>query len=318
MRNPFTQVSGPEFLGLFAIFIVAVALVCWYRSRSRDKSMELPVLPTHTKVDPYEIAYLRAGENELARVLIVGLMDRKYLQITTPESKWWNVFPQGNRIEQTPDHPNLDDLTPIEREAFEWFEYPRTPEQVFQKARAGFIDLPSALSPHTVKYDQHLRQQHLLTPEQLRDEARWNVSLGIALISIIGLARMFIGISRHRPVGFLILMGVVGALIIARSGRARRVSRRGKAYLDSVKEAWSWLKNSRHGQDWSPSLAAGVFGVAVLAGTEMGPLTDMFKRSNSGYFPGGDGSGGCGASGGCGVVAAVVADAGDAAAVRSR
>ncbi len=66
MRNPLTQVSGPEFLGLFAIFIVAVALVCWYRSRSRDRSMELPVLSTHTRVDPYEIAYLRAGENELA------------------------------------------------------------------------------------------------------------------------------------------------------------------------------------------------------------------------------------------------------------
>ena len=79
MRNPLTQVSGPEFLGLFAIFIVAVALVCWYRSRSRDKSMELPVLPTHTKVDPYEIAYLRAGENELARVLIVGLMTVTWL-----------------------------------------------------------------------------------------------------------------------------------------------------------------------------------------------------------------------------------------------
>jgi uncharacterized protein (TIGR04222 family) len=300
MRNPLTQVTGPEFLGLFAILIVAVAVVCWYRRRSRDKSMELPALASAAKVDPYEIAYLRAGENELARVLIVGLMERKYLQITTPESKWWNLFPQGKRIEQASDHPDLDQLAPIEREAFEWFDYPRSPEQVFQKAPAGMIDLPSALSSHTVKYEQNLRTQRLLTSEELRDEARWNVSLGIALIATIGVARLFIGVSRHRPVGFLILMGIIGVFAIAKAGRPGRVSLRGKAYLESVKETWSWLKHPQHGEDWSPSIAAGVFGVAVLAGTEMSPLTDMFKRSDGGYLSGGDGGGGCGASGGCG------------------
>jgi uncharacterized protein (TIGR04222 family) len=298
MRNPLTQVTGPEFLGLFAILIVAVAAVCWYRRRSRDNSTELPPLGSPSRVDPYEIAYLRAGENELARVLIVGLMERNYLQISTPESKWWNLFPQGNRIEQAPDHPDLDELTPIEREAFEWFDYPRTPEQVFQKARGGLIDLPSALSSHTVKYEQNLRVQRLLTSEELRDEARWNVSVGIALMAIIGLARLFIGVSRGRPVGFLILMSIIGAFAIARVGRPGRVSLRGKAYLNSMKAKWNWLKDSKHGQDWSPSLAAGFFGVAVLAGTEMSPVTEMFKRSNSGHYIGGDGGGGCGGGGG--------------------
>jgi uncharacterized protein (TIGR04222 family) len=300
VRNPLTQVTGPEFLGLFAILIVAVALICWYRRRSRDSSMELPLLQPPAKVDPYEIAYLRAGGNELARVLIVGLMERKYLQITTPESKWWKMFPQGQRIEQAPDHPDLADLTPIELAAFEWFDYARSPEQVFQ-TRAGLIDLPSELSSHTVKYEQNLRAQRLLTSEELRDQARWNVSLGIAVVALIGLTRMFIGISRHRPVGFLILMGIAGAFVIAKSGLPGRLSRRGKAYLQSTKTTWSWLKSSPESQDWSPSLAAGVFGVAVLAGTDMSPVSEMFKRSSSSYYPGGDSSGGCGgATGGCG------------------
>src|SRR4030095_15116354 len=222
MRNPLTQVTGPEFLGLFAILIVAVAAVCWYRRRSRDRSMEVaPPAPT-SKVDPYEIAYLRAGNNELARVLIVGLIERKYLQITTPESKWWILFPQGKRIEQAVDHPDLDELTAIEREAFEWFDYPRTPEQVFQR-RGGMIDLPTTLSSHTVRYEQNLRAQRLLTSEELRDEARWNVSVGIAFVAIIGLTRLVLGISRGRPVGFLILMGILGAFVIAKAGRPGRV-----------------------------------------------------------------------------------------------
>ena len=119
-------------------------------------------------------------------------------------------------------------------------------------------------------------------------------------MAVIGLARLFIGISRGRPVGFLILMGIIGAFAIAKAGRPGRVSLRGKAYLERMKATWSWLKDSQDSQDWSPSLAAGVFGVAVLAGTEMSPMTEMFKRSNSGYFPGGDGGGGgCGAGGGC-------------------
>jgi uncharacterized protein (TIGR04222 family) len=301
MRNPLTQVTGPEFLALFAILIVAVAIICWHRRRSRDSSMELSPLVLPSIFDPYEIAYLRAGENELARVLIVGLMERKYLQITTPESKWWNLFPQGKRIEQAPDHPDLAELSAIERETFDWFDYPRTPEQVFQGARAGMIDLPSTFSSHTLKYEHNLRAQRLLTSEELREEARWIVSLGIAVVAIIGLARLFIGISRGRPVGFLILMGIVGAFAIAKAGRPGRVSLRGLAYLNSMKATWGWLKDPEHGQDWSPSLAAGVFGVAVLAGTEMSPVTEMFKRSSRSYYPGGDSSGGCGAGGGgCG------------------
>src|SRR4030095_7452278 len=225
MRNPLTQVTGPEFLGLFAILIVAVAAVCWYRRRSRDRSMEIAPLAPTSKVDPYEIAYLRAGNNELARVLIVGLMERKYLQITTPESKWWNLFPQGKRIEQAPDHPDLSELTSIERDAFEWFDYPRSPEQVFLK-QSGLTDLPSVLSPHTVKYEENLHAQRLLTSEELRDQTRWNISLGIAVVAFIGMARLFIGISRGRPVGFLILMGIAGVFAIAKIGRPGRLSLR--------------------------------------------------------------------------------------------
>jgi len=297
MRNPLTQVTGSEFLGLFAILIVTVAVICWYRRRSSDSSLELSYLNPTANVDPYEIAYLRAGTNELARVLIVGLMERKYLQITTPESKWWKLFPQGKRIEQAPDHPDLAALSPIELAAFEWFDYARSPEQVFQ-TRAGLSDLPSTLSTHTVKYEQNLRVQRLLTSEELREQARWTVSLGIAVVALTGLTRMFIGISRHRPVGFLIVMSVVGAVVIAKMGVPGRLSLRGRAYLQSTRATWSWLKSSPQSEEWSPSLAAGVFGVAVLAGTDLNPLSEMFKRSSSSYYPGGDGSGGCG--GGCG------------------
>src|SRR4029077_4506299 len=130
----------------------------------------------------------------------------------------------------------------------------------------GLTDLPSVLSAHTVKYEESLQAQRLLTSEVLRDQTRWNISFGVAVVAFIGLARLFIGISRGRPVGFLILMGIAGVFAIAKIGRPGRLSLRGKRYLESMKANWSWMQNPRHSSDWSPSLAAGVFGVAVLAG----------------------------------------------------
>ena len=84
MRNPLTEFTGQEFLVFFAILIVIVAAICWRRKRTQDSSTELPPLDVPDQIDPYDIAYLRGGENELARVLIVRLIERKYLRIVAP------------------------------------------------------------------------------------------------------------------------------------------------------------------------------------------------------------------------------------------
>lgn len=299
MRNPLTQATGPEFLALFAILIGATILVCWWRQWARDSSAELPPLRPPEKIDPYELAYLRAGANEMARVLIVSLIERKYLQITTLKSAWWKG--KDRSIERARNNPPPANLTPIELATFEWFDHARTAEAVFKRSTSLTEpgDLPSALTQYTLKYEQKLRADRLLTSDELQNEARGNVIIAIAVVTAIGIARLFIGISRGRPVGFLILMGILGSIAIATMGRPGRLSRRGKQYLDTTQRTWGWLKNSGDSNDWSPSLAAAVFGFAVLSGTEMSPLNEMFTRANHNNAWGGDGgSGGCG--GGCG------------------
>src|SRR5678816_3332341 len=167
MRNPLPEVTGPEFLALFAILIVVVALVCWWRQRSRDRSAELSRLPQPKTPDPYEIAYLRGGENELARVLIVSLTERNYLKVTAPGSKWWKR--QNQSIEKVIDPPSPTSLTPLELAAFNWFDRPRTAESVFRGASGTLIreDLPTALRTHSYKYEQKLRTERLLTSDCL-------------------------------------------------------------------------------------------------------------------------------------------------------
>jgi uncharacterized protein (TIGR04222 family) len=50
----------------------------------------------------------------------------------------------------------------------------------------------------------------------------------------LGCARFLVALQRHRPAGFLIAMGIVGAIVVAWP-RIGRLSRRGKAYLDSLR-----------------------------------------------------------------------------------
>jgi uncharacterized protein (TIGR04222 family) len=306
VRNPLTEFSGQEFLVFFAILIVIVAAFCWRRKRTQDSSLELAPLDAPEEIDPYEIAYLRGGENELARVLIVSLIERKYLRIVAPESKWWKTK-SASRIQQDPEHPDSADLQPIERAGFAWFDSARTAEDVFKKSIHP-VDLPSSLSSYAATYERKLRAERLLTSDELKSKTQKNIVFGLALILLIGFTRLLIGIARERPVGFLILMGIAGVVVVVRAGLTGRLSWRGQEYLERTRTRWSWLHDSNYG-GWSPSLAAGVFGYAVLSGTELSPLNDMFRRANAGnYYGSSDGGGACGTAcgggdgggGGCG------------------
>jgi len=174
MRNLLIQINGPQFLLLFAVLIAIVALVCWLRKHTRDTSLDAAPLDAVDEIDPYEVAYLRGQANELARVLIIRLVEKKYLQITTPQSKW-KVLADAGAIRQAAEHPPVEQLSPIERTAFEWFATPSSPEEIFTNRSARGMrqntSLPSALGIHSARYEQQLRAASLLTTEEWNNEA---------------------------------------------------------------------------------------------------------------------------------------------------
>ena len=57
------------------------------RAVDRTRDLEPPEIPA--KLDPYEVAYLRGGENEVTRVAIASMIQRGLLQII--EQKTWIV-----------------------------------------------------------------------------------------------------------------------------------------------------------------------------------------------------------------------------------
>jgi len=124
---------GPYFLVLYGSVIAVTLAVCWWMVRRSDRTGDSPPLSLPAQPDPYEIAFLRGGENELARVVIFGLIQRGYLEVV--EKKVW-VFSLGQKLAQKANHPDPRHLSALERDVFGWFSDPRAARDVFRSSPA--------------------------------------------------------------------------------------------------------------------------------------------------------------------------------------
>ena len=65
LHNVVADLYGPYFLLFYATVIVALIVACCRSVRSVDQTRDLDPPEVPAKLDPYEIAYLRGGENEV-------------------------------------------------------------------------------------------------------------------------------------------------------------------------------------------------------------------------------------------------------------
>ena len=287
MMNPITSLSGGGFLLFYLIITAAILFAChgYVLSRDPTRSMTAPELPG--EVDSYEIAYLHGGQNELTRVIIVGLAERRYLRITTEKTMFSTNAEK--RIEHADNRPGTNALSAMEQTVYDWFLTARTGEEVFSG------DLPSRVSSYCLEYEEKLQQQHLLRDES-SEIVGWNAGLlgGAAIVGIGGL-RLLVGLDRGEPVGFLAGMLLVGILILIAICSPDRLTARGQAYFERLKLSQDTLA---HSTGTRYALATALLGVSSLAGTPYEEFEGMFEKSQS-SSTGGCGGGGCG-DGGCG------------------
>jgi uncharacterized protein (TIGR04222 family) len=295
--NPITDFNAREFLTFYAVFILSAWILrAWFNWRS-DRTLDETWTPPLT-TNPYDVAYLRGGANELARVAVVGLAERGFLET------------RGQTIGQTASHPNLATLSSLERSVFDFFQPERTVREIEE---AG---LRVRMNPHVLAFEERLQAEQLLSPPNLIGAARQSTGLAAAAVFVVGLARFFVALQRHRPAGFLIAMGLVGVIAVGWP-RVGRLSRRGKAYLASLRDSASSFTHGTEPADTSLFMATALFGMTALSGSPQEPLGQMFTRQKAAsdssgatwFGGGGDGGGGgsdgggggsCGGGGGCG------------------
>jgi len=297
MLNPITELTANQFLLFYAVLIGATVLLCRWWSRLIDATAAMAVPAVPSEPDPYEIAYLRGGEDEVMKAVIGGLYQRGYLSLDTESEKTFR---------QPSNHSDVEVLSPLERSVFGWFAEPRTPGEVTR-------DLRPTVGADCLSFAERFEQERLLTSDEVRDRAQLACIAGTVVIVAIGASRALVGMTRERPIRFLLLMGIVGCLVLWKSCRAPRLSSLGSRYLEELSKSFAWLKGAAgvtaatvQGVRVVPQpavdrsnflLLVGVFGLGAAG---YGYVEDTIKPKSSASAGGcgGDGCGGCGC-GGC-------------------
>ena len=171
------------------------------------------------------------------------------------------------------------------------------------------------------EFEPLLVARGLLVGEWWRSAAPWVILAPAAATLALGVTKIVVGISRGKPVGFLVTGCVALALVsLLAMARKPRRTRQGDAV---VHEAWKRFRESGQQDEWSnrrrtePAtqplalmpLSVALLGIGALGGTTHAFLHLTVERLRTGSGSGGSGcgtssdgggGGGCGGCGGCG------------------
>jgi uncharacterized protein (TIGR04222 family) len=300
--NPLADLPGPQFLFLYAVFagIVIIAAVFFVDMQDTTGALASPPIPQDP--DPYELAYLRGGVNEVIRTAIYALRQQRLIEII-----------EKGRIRATGAAPGGFELTRLERRVFEAI----APAPLIAELFKG-QNLRDDVERLCAAYRQRLAPQQLLTPPEVQRAARYALPIGIGLLVAAAAYKIFAAILHGRSnLAFLFMEAAAACFLVywlVRKTSSGNASKRGKAWLTQIQLAYSRHVASAFGGGAANRDAAatalgasalfmvGLFGFSILKGTPDAALAQQFAASQSG---GGDGGGGCGGGdggggGGCG------------------
>ena len=276
--NPL-DLPGTPFLGLFAALVTA-SMIAGVLLRSIVRPAGEPTL-TLDDVGPLELALL--ADDGRIRFAAAGLA------ALAPE----NAEPPADPIVE-PLRARIDaigDAVPADRV-----------RAVVEAAREEF--------------EPRLVERGLLVGAWWKTAAPWIILAPMIATLALGCAKIAVGISRGKPVGFLVLgcfyLAGVSFLLLGRKPR------RTKRADTLVREAWRRFRASGQQESWSKAggiaalapLAVALFGTGALRGESFTSINEALRAHqarNSGSGSGGCsspdggcGGGGCGGCGGCG------------------
>lgn len=298
--NPLATMYGPYFLIFFGFVIFFAVIILALVKTQFDKTNNLPIPAIPPNIDPYEIAYLRGGTNEVARSVVFSLLQKGFIEID-------NIATPAV-VKKTFNQQDTRNLNPIEQLTLGWLGYSREPKEFFGKT--GLVE---QLKVYGNSYQGRLEQQQFLTSEEDRtalNPVKWTVYL---LILGLGGYKTLAAIAHgNYNIIFLVILTVAGLLIARTVAKMPRITKLGKIYLERLQTAFDNLKytsQANYIQSFRANnapqttfggvdpllLSVGVFGSGILAGTVFSGYNDAFKKSQQQSAAGGSSCGsGCG------------------------
>jgi uncharacterized protein (TIGR04222 family) len=283
--NPF-DLSGPPFLAFYVVVAIFVAVA----AKLFIDAGEGGVPPSLPLGDPYQIAWLRGGTPEAARIAVLALTDRGLLAVNGD-----NLVNSGSGQSFVRE--------PIERAILSRCAQSGT------AATAVLDDL--GVERACVSYQARLEQMQLVPNTAMRARRyRW-FAFAAALLLGIAAIKIDIAIGRGRyNVGFLIILTVIAVFALWPFVRRRRTNL-GNRMVKDLRRLFRALRQRaasiRPGAMTSDTvLLAAVFGLSALPAIGFADLHRVYKKSASSGGVGGTscgsgcGGGGGGGCGGCG------------------
>ncbi|HKY90904.1 MAG TPA: TIGR04222 domain-containing membrane protein [Nevskiaceae bacterium] len=275
--------DGPTFLKLF-LALAAAAVAFGLVARRVMRRTERYAGPTLT---PSELAYLEGGPARVFDAAVMDLMARRVVR--------WDGSGDGLVVDNAsaPLPMPLDSLVRRIRD---------TPK---------ITDLLKGMPELTAPIRDRLVERQLLFADSLLSRDTLLPMVPIALVELLGAAKVAVGVSRDRPVAFLVILMIVLAVIalVLLAKRPRRTTG-ADTVIKATKTQYAAAMRAPRTQDMAIAVALG--GTAVLAGTAYAawdtarrppPSTSDSSGSSSDSSSdsggGGDGGGG-GGCGGCG------------------
>lgn len=271
------DLPGPQFLKLYLLLLVAAFVLGIIIPR-----LMRPAGKGSAIAHDDEMAVLAGGETRLAEAVTARLLASGSI-----------AFESGGRIAiQRQDNAR----SPAERAVLS-LSSPATWEQI-----------AAAMKAEAATIGERLCRHGLMLSQAEVSRARLFQTAPYLLLMAFGAIKLWLGIARDKPVGFLIGLLVVTA--IAAMIRYGKVERRTKAGIDAVKAARTGADRLRRAPAGHESgRAVALFGTGVLAGSALSELHDLRASSSSSSGSSGcssDSSSGCssdsggGGCGGCG------------------
>lgn len=286
--------DGPQFLLLYVVVCSAtVTFAAWF-VRSKDTSTAGAPEPIGNDLNPYAIAYLRGGANELVRYIVFELTRDRLLEVVPSKKK----HKPARIVRTSATHGAQSALAKM---VYDYFETPHTAQELFASSIPQQVE--SAFEPARGE----LVSRRLLTGDEMTSASRTMRVNGCLIVDGLFLARLWYAIvMHHRNIFFMFVVAGISTIVLLLLTKAPRVSKRGRQYLESLRASLPVSNDPAAIASPVFGLAVAAAGIAVLAGTPYAALGDTFKRqlasgasSSSGCGSSGCGGGGCG-GGGCG------------------
>jgi len=304
--NPL-DLRGSEFLAFYLAWSGAVLAVLWVvrerweRQTPPDGTRSIGRFAPGSyprEEDAYAIALLRGGPAETARALLARLVAEGSLAVVGREVQRPDPPADGVRLE------------PLELEALRCL---LLPSGSGMEAREAEKKILRVVQERSAPIQSDLEHQGLAPVEAQRRVYNRLRHIALAAILGLGLVKIFVGVSRGRPVGFLILLLAVFGFACLAMLRTPLQTPAGRQYLAWLQQSHRGLvqmigQGRRTGQG-ELALAAGIYGLKILPAfapllVALTPQTSSdsgsgcSSSSSSGCGGGGCGGGGCGGCGG--------------------